>query len=86
MAGVMRALFLLFAIAGMIAACGSAEKQWYKAGTDYTVAEFQRDRARCEKNGKLDEECLKQLGWVSLSPDKGKPAPVNPNANQRGRY
>jgi hypothetical protein len=82
----MRVMLLLLAIAGTFAGCGSAEKQWYKAGADYTVAEFQRDRAKCEKNGKLDEECLKQLGWVPLTPDKERALPQNPNANQRGRY
>lgn len=84
MTRVMRALLFLFGIAGLFAACGAAEKQWYKAGTDYTVAEFQRDRAACEKSGKLDEDCLRQRGWVPLSPDKGKPPPQTPT--QRGRY
>jgi hypothetical protein len=82
----MSAWFLLFAIAGTFAACGSAEKQWYKAGTEYTVPEFTRDRAKCEKNGKLDEECLKQLGWIPLSLDAEKPAPPPRSQSQKGRY
>jgi hypothetical protein len=83
---VMRGLMLLIAVVSVLSACASADKQWYKPGTEYTVTEFRRDRTVCEKNGKLDEECLRQKGWVPLSTDAEKAAPVNPNANQRGRY
>ena len=80
---VMRAFLLCCAVAGLLTGCGSTGKQWYKPNVEYTVAEFQRDRTACEKNGELDEECLRQRGWVSLSPDKDKPPPVLPTSKQR---
>jgi hypothetical protein len=76
MARVMRTILLCGAIAGLLMACGSSEKQWYKPNAEYTVAEFKRDRAVCEKGGQLDEECLRQRGWVSLTPDKDHKAPI----------
>ena len=82
----MRGLLLLMALVPLLPACASSEKQWYKPGVEYTTAEFRRDRTACEKNDKLDEGCLRQKGWVPLSTDAEKAAPVNPNQNQRGRY
>ena len=83
----MRALGLLcttVTVASLVVGCSSSEKQWYKAGQEYTVAEFKRDRAACEKNGTLDEDCLRQRGWVPLTADKEKAQPtVTP---QKGRY
>jgi hypothetical protein len=85
MARVMRAFLLCSAVLGLLTACGpTTEKQWYKPNAEYTVAEFQRDRAACEKKGELDEECLRQRGWVSLTPDKDKPLPATPTS--RGKY
>jgi hypothetical protein len=84
MARVMRAFLLCCGALGLLTACGSGEKQWYKPNAEYTVAEFQRDRAACEKNGQIDEECLRQRGWVSLTPDKDKP--LAPIPTSRGRY
>jgi predicted component of type VI protein secretion system len=84
MARVMRAVLLCCAVLGLLAACGgSSEKQWYKPNAEYTVAEFQRDRTACEKNGQIDEECLRQRGWVSLTPDKEKPLPPIPTTKQK---
>ena len=83
MTPVMRVLLLCCAAVGLLAACGSGEKQWYKPNAEYTVAEFQRDRTACEKNGQIDEGCLRQRGWVSLSPDKEKSAPVMPTSKQK---
>jgi hypothetical protein len=83
MPGVMRAFLLCCAVLGLLAACGSSEKQWYKPNAEYTVAEFQRDRTACEKNGQIDEECLRKRGWVSLTPDKDKPLPAVPTSKQR---
>ena len=83
MARVMRPFLLCCAVLGLLTACGSGEKQWYKPNTEYTVAEFQRDRAACEKSGQLDEGCLRQRGWVSLTPDKDKPLPPVPTSKSR---
>jgi hypothetical protein len=85
MPAVMRSLVWLVAVAGLAAACGaSAEKQWYKPGADYTVADFQRDRVACEKNGKLDEPCLRERGWMPLTLDKEKPPPPPPTTPRGG--
>ena len=84
MARVMRAFLLCCAVLGLLTACGSGDKQWYKPNAEYTVAEFQRDRAACEKSGQMDEECLRQRGWVSVSSDKGKPLPPIPTT--KGKY
>ena len=42
MARVMRAFLLCCAVLGLLTACGSSGKQWYKPNTEYTIAEFQR--------------------------------------------
>jgi hypothetical protein len=71
---------LTLALALSLTACTSdPEKQWYKPAGNYTTAEFERDSTACTKSGKLDEECLKQRGWVSLSGDIArKPAEKAP--------
>ena len=91
MNAVMRPAVLLVIALCCIAACSSLdpEKQWYKPGQSYTVAEFERDRAACTKDRVLDEACLKGRGWVSLSGDEYKPPtrPLQPGTKeQRGRY
>ena len=83
MARVMRVLLLCCTVLGLLTACKATEKQWYKPNAEYTVAEFQRDRTACEKNGQIDEECLRQRGWVSLTPDKDKPPAALPTSKQR---
>ena len=56
-----------------LTACSLApERQWYKPGANYTVADFERDQAACTTNRQLDEECLKQKGWVPLSGEATK--------------
>ena len=81
---VMRAFLLCCAVLGLLTACGgSTAKQWYKPNAEYTVEEFRRDRAACEKKGEIDEECLRQRGWVSLTPDKDKPLPPVPTMKQK---
>jgi len=75
-------LVMLPFIAALTACASSAEKQWYKPGGDYTVQDFQRDRTACEKSGQLDEDCLRQRGWLPLSADKEQPPP--PPTSPRG--
>jgi hypothetical protein len=79
MTAVTRTVLCVVVAAGLATACGPAsDKQWYKPGADYTVAEFNRDRAACEKNGRLDEACLRERGWAPLTLDKEKPPPPPP--------
>lgn len=68
-------IFLLATTLLALAACFAVEveKQWTKPGGNYTIAEFKQDQAACTKNKVLDEECLKQRGWVPLSGDREPP-------------
>ena len=76
MSAVASRLFLLMAIVVATSACASEpERQWYKPGGNYTMAEFQRDEAACTKNKALDEQCMKDLGWVAISTDPYRGAP-----------
>ena len=90
----MRRLFLLLPVAALtLAACSSSsdsDKQWYKPNVDYTAADFERDRLVCtDKKKKLDEECLKQRGWIALGGDIGpsvKPPDPTKSPAARGKY
>ena len=84
-----RQMFLLLVAALSLVACGGQEKQWYKANQSYTVAEFQRDQAACTKDRVMDEECLKQRGWIAISADRDKPPPPpaqGPRGGSRPSY
>ena len=88
----MNRLALLLAIAALaLAACwsGLPEKQWYKPHTDYTATDFERDRDACTDTKKvLDEDCMKQRGWVALGGDLGPAvkAPDPAKSGKRGKY
>ena len=78
----------------VLAGCGYTgipEKQWYKPNADYTAADFERDRVACtdKKTKALAEDCMRQLGWASLSPDIG-PAVKAPDPakspNNKSKY
>jgi hypothetical protein len=80
-----RILFLAL-VAASTAACSSGpEKEWYRPGSSYTVADFQRDEKACTTNRVVDEECLKKRGWVPLSVEEKKPtntAPTGPKGTR----
>jgi hypothetical protein len=89
----MNRLALLLAIAALaLAACwsGRSEKQWYKPNTDYTTADFERDRDACtdKKTQVLDGDCMQQLGWVALGGDivPVAKAPDPAKSGHRGKY
>jgi hypothetical protein len=82
---------LVLAVILIISACGSAtDKQWYKPNVDYTAAEFERDRVDCtpKKTKALDEVCMKERGWMTLSGDTGPAvkAPQTPPRPRGGKY
>lgn len=78
------ALFLPAALLASVYGCASTEEPlWYKPGGNYTTAEFNRDRDACTRDKKVDPECLKAKGWVTVSPDR--PAPTPPPPQQRPR-
>ncbi|HSL50042.1 MAG TPA: hypothetical protein VK878_13320 [Candidatus Deferrimicrobiaceae bacterium] len=89
MAAVIRrsgALFILVAALILVGCSSERDRQWYKPATNYTVAEFTRDRDECTKARVLDEQCMKQKGWVPLTADRD-PSKTPPAVNPRGgRY
>lgn len=87
-----RLIVLLPAVALALAACGTSEtdRQWYKPNVDYTKADFERDRAACtdKKTKVLDDDCMKQRGWVALGGDIGPPVkgPDAAKSGVKGKY
>lgn len=78
---------LLFIVAAVVLGSCSTEsdRQWYKPAANYTVDEFKRDRDGCTKQNVLDEQCMKERGWVPLTSDRpAETAPKPPPA--KGRY
>ena len=84
----MKRLIALLPLAVLILAGCSTEpdRQWYKPNVNYTTADFERDRAACtDKKAKvLDDECMKQRGWVALGGDIG-PAVKAPEPASKGK-
>jgi uncharacterized protein YcfL len=79
---------LIVVVSGVLVGCSSErDRQWYKPNTNYTVDEFKRDRDGCTgKDNILDEQCMKQRGWVPLTSDRAAP-PKPSSSNPRGpRY
>jgi hypothetical protein len=72
----------------LLVGCSSErDRQWYKSGVNYTVTEFTRDRDECTKNRELDEQCMKQRGWLPLTSDREPAGPTKPAQTPRGpRY
>jgi len=91
MTAVNRIAAALLALGVLVAGCQSLEpeRQWYKPTGDYSAAEFERDSKTCTKDRVLNEECLQQRGWVSLSGDrtpKRKEVPPAGSGVTPGRY
>lgn len=63
-----RPLLALLAALPVLGGCVTDEREWMKLNERYTVAEFQRDREACMKNGKIDDACMKARGWVAVNP------------------
>jgi hypothetical protein len=82
-----RALCAILIALPAVAGCtiGNIEKQWYKASSEYTRADFERDRRACTRDRQLDEDCLRQRGWTPLSADTG-PAPKPAATPKPTRY
>lgn len=59
------------------------ERQWYKIGQHYTTAEFERDKAECTREKKLDFDCMRKRGWVDVTPERETtPAAQRPPATR----
>ena len=86
MCGMTRLTVLLPIAALLLTGCpADTSKQWYKPNVDYTAADFNRDSAACtdKKTKVLDEECMKQRGWLALGADIG-PAVKAPSTPPKG--
>jgi hypothetical protein len=70
-----------------LAACGPPEREWMKINESYTREEFRRDVAQCTRGTTLDEACMKNRGWVSVTPPKATkpPEPPVPTTPRYGR-
>ena len=82
---VRRIFFLAVAVLSLNACSSEPDKQWYKPGRNYTVAEFQRDETECTKNRTLDEECMKERGWVAISADTYSVPPMKGGPQTPGK-
>lgn len=71
-----------------LAACVVDNKEWMKVDQRYTKAEFQKDYRECIKDRAVDETCMRERGWVHVSPSKETgPAPEPTMMQQRrGKY
>jgi hypothetical protein len=86
MTTVLRRLFFLAVIVLSLGACSSGpQKQWYKPGGNYTMAEFDRDEKACMKDSRLDEACMKERGWIAISADEDKGPPPMQGGPPPGR-
>jgi hypothetical protein len=76
----MRAAIALLAVGVLLVLGGCAqEKEWMKVGTDYSTEEFRRDHSACSRGGRLDEECMRSRGWITVTPPPPpKQGPVTP--------
>jgi hypothetical protein len=71
----------------LLAACSlEPDRQWYKPNQNYTSdelrAQLRRDYTECTKNKVLDEACMRQRGWVSLTGDREPPARSTPPSSR----
>jgi len=85
-----QAVFLAVIALSLVACTSTTEKQWYKPNGNYTMADFDRDRADCTKNKVLVDQCMEDRVWVSLSSDTDKGIPQmkggSQTNNDRTRY
>lgn len=71
-----------------LAGCGASDdREWMKVNQRYTKEEFQRDYRECSrKKDAVDEPCMRQRGWLPVSPSKTDATPAPTVTPQRGRY
>jgi hypothetical protein len=70
-----------------LTACVSDAREWMKVNQQYTSAEFRRDYRECIRDRAIDEACMRQRGWVPVSPSRtDAPPAAEPSMPRRGRY
>jgi hypothetical protein len=75
-----RTLAVLVVAAAVLGGCVHDERQWMKLDASYTRQDFERDWAACTRNGKVDEACMRNLGWVAVNPGGTAEKPKDPHA------
>lgn len=80
-----RGFLIGLGLAALVAGCATDEREWMKVDQKYTAEEFRRDYRECSKGGKLDEECMKSRGWVTVTPSKAEEKKPDPLAQPAGR-
>jgi hypothetical protein len=75
-----RALPALLVVLAAAGGCVTDQREWMKLNSRYTTEEFRRDRAACMKDGKLDEVCMRDRGWVAVNPMGKAETPKDPHA------
>ncbi|HEY3066959.1 MAG TPA: hypothetical protein VGL09_14290 [Methylomirabilota bacterium] len=83
----MIARYVGIALGGVLVLTGCATerggRQWMKVNQSYTTEEFRRDHAACTTNKGLDDACMRNRGWVDVSPSKDeKVTPTDPDARR----
>ena len=83
-----RTIFATLAAVVSLAGCATETKDWMKLNEKYTTEDFRRDLKTCTKNDQVDDACMQNLGWVSVSKGRDdKPAdPYAPAAQSRSKY
>jgi hypothetical protein len=69
--------------------CGAHDdREWMKVDRRYTKEELQRDYKDCSRKGDLDDACMRQRGWIPMTPTKEEaPKAMDPlQRGGRGRY
>jgi hypothetical protein len=66
------------------------EREWMKVDRRYSNEDLQRDYRDCSRRGDLDDACMRQRGWIPMSPTKEEPPrsldPLQRQPSGRGRY
>ena len=65
--------------------CATDQREWMKVDQKYTTEEFRRDLEQCTVKGKLDDECMKSKGWVTVTPPKAEQKKEDPLSQPAGR-
>ena len=75
-----QALWLLLLVVPALGGCVTDEREWMKLNGRYTTQEFRRDRELCMKGGKIDDVCMRDLGWVAVNPGGKAETAKDPHA------